>query len=68
MKIANIEQRNSSYLLNDLRNFNEILRKDLTYDNIKSHKKPGFHPFFRGYIFRKTKGAGEGQIDPALPF
>ena len=24
MKIANIEQRNSSYLLNDLRNFNEI--------------------------------------------
>ena len=37
-------QRNSSYLLNDLRNLNEIFRKDVRYDNIKSHKKPGFHP------------------------
>ena len=25
-------QRNSSYLLNDLRNLNEIFRKDVTYD------------------------------------
>ena len=58
MKIANIEQRNSSFLLNELRNFNEIFRKDVTYDNIKSHKKPAFHPLFRGYIFRKTTGGG----------
>ena len=35
-------QRNSSNLLNDLRNFNEISRKDVTYDNIKSHSKQGF--------------------------
>ena len=63
MKIANIEQRNSLYLLNDLRNFNEIFRKDVTYDNIKSHKKPGFYPLFRRYIFQKTTGK-EGQIDP----
>ena len=28
--------RKSSYLLNDLRNFNKIFRKDVTYDNIKS--------------------------------
>ena len=27
----------SSYLLKDQRNFNEILRKDATYDNFKSH-------------------------------
>ena len=27
------------YLLNDLSNFNEIFLKDVTYDNIKSHKK-----------------------------
>ena len=47
MKIANIEQRSSSYLLNNLRDFNEIFRKDVTYDNIKSHKKPGFHPLFK---------------------
>ena len=35
-------QRNASNLLNDLRNLNEIFRKDVTYDNIKCHKKQGF--------------------------
>ena len=30
---------NFSYLLHDLRNSNEIFGKDVTYDNIKSHKK-----------------------------
>ena len=35
-------------------------RKDVTYKNIKSHKKARFHPLFRGYIFGKTTG---GQID-----
>ena len=29
-------------------NLNEIFRKDGPYDNIKIHKKPGFHPLFRG--------------------
>ena len=53
MKVANIEQRKCSYLLNELRNFNETFRKDMTYDNIKSHKK---------VTFGKTKGWG-GQID-----
>ena len=32
----------SSYFLSDLRNLNEIFRKDVPYDNTKSHKKPGF--------------------------
>ena len=36
MTIANI---NTDNLLNDLRNFNEVFRKDVTYDEIKSHKK-----------------------------
>ena len=27
----------------NLRNFNEIFRKGVTYNNIKSHKKAGFH-------------------------
>ena len=40
-------QRKSAYLLNELRNFYEILRKDVTYNNIKSHKKPGIHPLSR---------------------
>ena len=30
-----------------LRNFNEIFRKDVTYDNIKSHKKARLHPLSR---------------------
>ena len=66
MKIANIEQRNSSYLLNNLRNFNEIFRKDVTYDNIKSHKNPGFHPLFRRCIFRKTTRGGRIDLPAVL--
>ena len=32
--------------------------KMFLYDNIKSHKKPGFQPLIRRYIFRKTTGGG----------
>ena len=52
--------------LNNLRNLNEIFRKDVTYDNIKCHKKLEFHPLCRRYIFRKT--TGEGQIDSPSRF
>ena len=38
--------------------------KDVIYDNIKSHRKPEFHPLFRRYIFRKMIDGGEGQTDP----
>ena len=63
---SNID-RNYLHLLNDLRNFNKILRKDGTYDDIKSHKKPGFHPLFRRSIFRKATGAI--KFNPSLqPF
>ena len=41
MKVANID-RKSSYFLNNMRNVNEIFRKDSSYDNIKGHKKQGF--------------------------
>ena len=41
----NIEEENSLYLLNELSNFNEIFREDVTYDNIKSPKKTGIHDF-----------------------
>ena len=58
MTIANIDRE----ILNDLRDFNEIFRKDVPYDNFKSHKKTGFHPLFRIYNFQKTTGGG--QIDP----
>ena len=45
IKIGNIEEENSLYLLNELSNFNEILSEDVTYDNIKSPKKTGIHDF-----------------------
>ena len=37
-----------------MKNFNEVFRKYVTYDNIKSHKKQGFHPLFRRNIYRKV--------------
>ena len=52
MKILNIEGEN---LLNEFRNFNEIFRKDVTSDNIKSHKKPVLHPFSEIQIFEKPQ-------------
>ena len=36
MKLANIDRENSPSLLNDLKNFHETFRKDVTYDNIDS--------------------------------
>ena len=35
----------------------------MSYDYVKSHRKPGFYPLFRRYIFRKNH-RGRGQIDP----
>ena len=32
-----------------------MFRKDMAYDNIKSHKKPGFLPLFRRYICEGEK-------------
>ena len=64
MKLANID-REILHLLNDLRNLNEILRKDVTYDNIKSYKNPGIHPLFRRYSFGKPQGGGV-KLTPAV--
>ena len=52
MEIANIDRENLQDL-KDLRNFKEIFRKDIAYNDIKSHKKPGFLLLFRRYIFGK---------------
>ena len=61
-----------SYLLNELRNFNEIFMKDVAYDNIKSHKKTGLQPLFRKHIFEKsqggaTRGGGGGGGRKLIP-
>ena len=61
-----LHSRESSYLLNNLRNFNEIFRKNVNYDNIKSHKKSEFHPLFRRYIFGKTTGGVKLTPTPSL--
>ena len=55
LKIVNIEGEN---LLNDLRIFNEVFRKHLPYDNIKSHGKPRFYLLSRKHIFGKGIGRG----------
>ena len=49
-KTVNIDGEN---LHIDLRNFNEIFRKDVTYDNIKSHKKPRFPLSLEDKFFEK---------------
>ena len=63
MKIANTVRK--IFLLNGLRNVNEIFRKDVTYGNVKSHKNTGFHPLFRRYSFEKP--LERGQIDLVNP-
>ena len=45
--------------MNGLRNYNEIFKKDVTFDNVKNHKKPGLHLFSEKHIFGKTTGGGE---------
>ena len=65
LKIANIDREILDRIfkkIKDLRNFNEIFRKSVTYYNIKSHKKPGFHPLFRRCVFRKTTGEEGGGV------
>ena len=33
-----------------------MFRKDVTYDDIKSHKKPGPHPLFKNTFLKKHTG------------
>ena len=67
MKIANTD-RESFHILKELNKFNENFRRDVTYNNIKSHKKARFHPNFRIYIFGKTKGWGVKLPNRGLAF
>ena len=47
-----------SYLLNELRNLNEIFMKDVAYDNIKSHKKKqGFSLYLENTFLKSHRGA-----------
>ena len=42
----------------DLKNFNKIFRKDVTYDNIESHEKPEFPPSLEETFFEQPRGRG----------
>ena len=57
MKIANIDREVLHNFWATQGVWMKFSGKDVTYGNIESHKKPGFHPFFRRYIFWKTTGA-----------
>ena len=35
--------------------FNEIFTKDVTYDDVESHQKPGLHPLFRRHFLKKPR-------------
>ena len=59
-KIVNKDRESLISSSKDLRNFNNIFRKYVAYDNIKSHKKPEFQPLFRRSIFEKTTGGVGG--------
>ena len=39
-----------------MRNFNEVFKKDVTYDNIKSHKKAGLHLTIPVVLWLKNYG------------
>ena len=62
MTIVNTDEQNLHiflpYLSNDLRNFNEIFKKNVCYDNIKIHTKPELLALSRKYSFGKTTGWG----------
>ena len=41
--------------MNDVRNFNEVFRKDVTYDNIKSFKKSGLQHHSRSTFLEEPQ-------------
>ena len=48
--------KKSSNLPSNLRNFNEIFRKNVSYDNIKSHKKQDFTRALENTVLEKPLG------------
>ena len=50
-----------------MRNFNEIFRKNVSYDNIKSQKKNRVSPSLQKIHFLKNHREVGGQIDPPFP-
>ena len=55
-------QKKSSYLLKGLRNFNEVFKKDLTYDDIESNKRQGFTLTLGDTFSEKQQGCSLGKV------
>ena len=53
MKLFYTEEENLHIFLTTLRNFNEIFRKDVNYDNIKSHQKAGVILYLKYAVLEK---------------
>ena len=51
-----------------MKKFSETFRKDVTYDNIKSHIKPSLQPVSRRHIFGKAKAGGQIYLTDPRPF
>ena len=64
MKIINIDGENLEEL-NKLRNFNEIFRKDVTYDDIKSNKNQVLTLSLEDMFLKNHR---RGQVDPSKSF
>ena len=60
-KTVNIEEQIGN-LLKDLTKFNEIFRKSVIYDNIKSHKKQRLYPLHDKFIFGKSTGGSPSSL------
>ena len=65
-KIVNIEEENLRVFWTCRGISMKFSRKMWLNDNIKSHEKPGLHPFSEKHMFGKTTGEGRGQFDPAF--
>ena len=62
MKLVIIDGKKSSYLLKELRNFDEIFRKKVAYDNIKNQRRARVLSFSRrDALLENNRG---NQIDP----
>ena len=60
--------RSSLELLKDLTNLNKIFRRDVTYDNIKSHNNHKITKNFlsRRFLEKTTEGWGQIKLPPRL--
>ena len=60
--------RNFSYLSNDCRNFNEVLRKNMSHDNTTSHEKNGLCLLSRKYSLRNLRSDYSAPPSPPYSF